>query len=87
MSKFFNYVSALLVTSLCSVVHGIGQEIDLAADKIPDSLLKKAAAVVRYEKEVFEVTDLDRASYKIHKIVTILNQRANHYLVFQIYGY
>src|SRR5688500_8378935 len=86
MFKSLKY--ALLVISIISLgaSPAISQEIDLASDKIPDSLLKGADVVIRYEKQILEVTDLDRASYKVHKIVTVLNERGKSYLVYQHWG-
>ena len=80
-----NLITVFVSLILCST-SGVGQEIDLAVDKIPDSLSKNAVAVVRYENEIFEVTDLDRASYKVHRIVTILNERGAENLVFAHYS-
>ncbi|RYG00175.1 MAG: DUF3857 domain-containing protein, partial [Chitinophagaceae bacterium] len=62
------------------------QEMDLAADKIPDSLKKNADAVSRLDKTVFQVYDIDRASYKTREIITVLNQNGRGHLVFQFEG-
>jgi hypothetical protein len=86
MSKSIAYLAALFLTTAFSAGNCFSQEIDLAADKIPDSLIKNATAVVRYEKEIFEVTDIDRASHKVHNITTILNERGRGHLVFQSFS-
>ncbi len=62
------------------------QDIDLNVKNIPDSLLKQATVVTRYEKEVFEVNGVDRATYQVHTINTVLNEVAASYLMFQHYG-
>ncbi|RYY27539.1 MAG: DUF3857 domain-containing protein [Chitinophagaceae bacterium] len=86
MSKLIIFVTAILLGAVCTGYDCRGQEFDLAADKIPDSLVKNAVSILRFEKKVFEVTDLDQAIYKIHNAVTILNERGSRYQLFQHYG-
>ncbi len=53
---------------------------------IPDSLKKNADAVIRLENEVFEVTKMDRATYKEQQVVTILSEKGEKYLQFKQYS-
>jgi hypothetical protein len=74
-----------ITAALCAFLFataGISQEMDLSVDKIPDSLKKNASIVVRYEKEVFEVSAVDRAVYSIHEIATVLNESGRGKLQF-----
>ena len=87
MLKSFASLITIAFSTVFSITVCLGQEMDLAVDKIPDSLKKDAYVVTRYEKEVFEVTSIERASYRVHSIVTILNERGSDELVFQHYGH
>src|SRR5687768_5594911 len=81
MRKFlFTCISAL------TVLTSLAQEMDLNVKNIPDSLLKNATVVTRYDKRVFEVTAPDRANHQVHTINTILNEVAAGELVFQHMG-
>ncbi len=62
------------------------QEIDLHVKNIPDSLRENATAVTRYEKNVFEVTAVDKANYQVHYITTVLAEVADHHLTFQFFS-
>jgi hypothetical protein len=83
MSKILLNLVVTLSALLFTIKPGLAQETDLASDKIPDSLLKDAVAVTRYEKELFEITDIGKASHKVHRIVTVLNERGSSELIFQ----
>jgi hypothetical protein len=43
---------------------------DLSA--VPDNIKKNASVIKRSEEIVFEVKDIDNASYKVHQVLTIL---------------
>src|SRR5689334_18239968 len=86
MRNNFSYVALILIKLVFAATSSLAQEIDLASDKIPDSLLKDADVVNRYENHLFEVSDIERATYKVHKIVTIMNERGRSELMFQHYG-
>lgn len=50
---------------------------------IPDAIKKNANVVKRYEHTFFEITDIDRAYLKVHKIYTVMNENGADELVFQ----
>lgn len=54
--------------------------------QIPDSLKKNAHAVVRVDDESFTVYSPSRALYKVHEVVTILDQAGNSWLEFGSYS-
>ncbi len=76
----------ILITLLTIATGVLSQELDLNVKHIPDSLLERAMVVTRYEKKVFEVTAIDRASFQVHTINTVLSEAASDYLVFQFSG-
>lgn len=49
---------------------------------IPDSLLKDAGVVTRFESRVFDIDATDDASYKFHGIYTVLSERGKRALFF-----
>jgi hypothetical protein len=55
-----------------------------SASTIPDSLLENADKVLRAEQEEFEVSDIDHARIKVHKVITILKERGKGALKFGI---
>jgi transglutaminase-like putative cysteine protease len=52
---------------------------------VPDAVKKDADVIKRFEDIVFEVTDIDRASYKVHKMLTIQNEKGKSELLFNEY--
>jgi transglutaminase-like putative cysteine protease len=64
----------------------IAQKNNFDASLIADSLKKNADAVVRLENKVFEVTKMDRATYKEQQVITILSEKGNKYLNFKEYS-
>ena len=53
---------------------------------IPDSLKKGAYAVVRENSEVFTQSDINHATYKVTKVVTILSNQGDDFAHFTLYG-
>lgn len=49
------------------------------AKSIPAELLKDATAVVRLDNGYFEIEKLDRATFKKHTVITILDESADHF--------
>ncbi len=49
---------------------------------IPDAIKKNANVVKRYENTFFEITDIDRAYLKVHKIFTVMNENGADELLF-----
>ncbi|HEX6430954.1 MAG TPA: DUF3857 and transglutaminase domain-containing protein [Niastella sp.] len=52
---------------------------------VPEPVKKDADVIKRYEEIVFEVTDIDRASYKVHKMLTIRNEKGKSELSYSTY--
>lgn len=50
-----------------------------AISEIPDNLLKKAKAIIRYSSREFEIKSINNATYKIKKAITILKENADSY--------
>lgn len=73
--KTFVSAIVLLVTSLY-LKAGDGE---YAVFKIDSTLRKKANAVKRFEEIRFEVVDLDKAKYYHKYVVTILNEKGDHF--------
>lgn len=74
-----------IIAALCST-WGLQAQIasfDLAS--VPETVKKDADVIKRLEDIVFEVTDIDRASYKVHKILTIQNEKGKSELLFNEY--
>ena len=46
---------------------------------IPEELLKDATAVIRLDNGSFEIEKLERANFKKHMVITILDERADHF--------
>lgn len=75
---------------LCLCVHLFSfalysQQIKYDFASIPDSLKKDAWVVKRYENTSFEVSDIDRASIKIHQVYTVLHKNGAKALQFSEY--
>jgi len=65
----------------------IAQPTSYDATTIPEALKKNASVVKRYENQVFEITDIDRAKLSIHQVYTVLNENGRHILNFAEYSY
>lgn len=74
-------ITVLLFGLLVFVTAGFSQ-ITYSAESIPESLMLGANVVKRSEEISFEVTDVDRAIYKVHKVITVLNKVAEGSLFF-----
>ncbi len=73
---------------MCGVSYLNAQEklrIDLAALLIPDSLTSRADAVVRFDRTTVDYLSIDKCKVVREVAITVLNQRAEHYLVFREY--
>jgi hypothetical protein len=53
------------------------------ASTIPQELKKNASSVKREERIEFEVKSISRAVYKIHRVITVLNEDGKDRLIFQ----
>ena len=64
--------------------HAQNKPFDTSA--IPEELKKNAYSVIREERIVFEVKSMGKAAYKVHKVVTVLNENGKDELQFQAYS-
>jgi hypothetical protein len=60
----------------------MAQQRDYNVNLIPDSLKKNADAVIRYREINFTVKDIDRATYTVTEVITILSEEASQYANF-----
>lgn len=76
----------LIVTSLCFTWTMQAQVTTLyALSSMPDIVKKDADIIKRYENIEFEVKDINRSSYTVHQIVTVMNERGKSALQFAVY--
>ncbi len=77
---FFFFFSILICHS-----PAITQNISYDLSSISEAVKKNASVIKRYENIVFEVTDLDRASLQVHKVITVMNEDGKSALSFSVY--
>src|SRR5690349_6972207 len=58
---------------------------EYAVSKIPQTLLKNADAVLRFEEMRFEIVQLREAIQTYRYVITILNENADHWAAFSEY--
>lgn len=76
----------LIVASLCITWSMRAQVTTLyALSSMPDIVKKDADIIKRYENIEFEVKDIDRSSYTVHQIVTVMNEKGKKALYFAEY--
>lgn len=49
---------------------------------VPDALRKNAHSVIREETEVFEIKSIDKAYYRVHELITVLDENDKNKLNF-----
>ena len=81
MKKYLLLIPLLFVLS---GMHAQNKIFDAAS--IPEELRKNAYSVVRDEHIEFEVKSVDKAVYKVHRVVTVLNENGKDQLQFQEYS-
>ncbi len=64
------------------LVSGYAQNKIFDVNSIPENLKKNACSVIREERISFEVTSIDKATYKVHRVVTVLNENGKDELEF-----
>ena len=74
--------SGLIFLSSISLLAGDG---DYAVSKISPSLLKNANAVLRFEEMRFEIVSTKETKLKNHYVITILNEKGDHWAEFSEY--
>lgn len=67
---------------VCIMSQVIAQSGNFPVAFIPDSMKKNASSVLRDERIEFEVKSIDKASYNIHKVITVLNESGKDQLLF-----
>jgi hypothetical protein len=72
----------LIILALCSTWSLKAQVTSYDLSSVPEPVKKDADVIKRYEDIVFEVTDIDRASYKVHKMLTVQNEKGKSALSF-----
>lgn len=75
----------LLIFSICTLLANGQDKPQYAVSLIPDSLKKDVNSVIREHKEVLEVKRPGRGKQEVKRVVTVLNDKADRYLVFVEY--
>lgn len=70
------------VFAFTAVLSSFAQNKIYDASSIPAELKKNAHSVIREEKLSFDVKSVNRATYKVHKVVTVLNENGKDELDF-----
>jgi hypothetical protein len=78
MRRLIILCSAALFFATLSTAQTISY--DLA--NVPEAVKKNASVIKQYENILFEVTDIDRASLSVHKILTVVNEEGKRALSF-----
>lgn len=73
---------SLLLTFLCFLCTGFAQLKQYDASLIPAELKKNAYSVKREEQMSLEVKSINKASYRIHQVITVLDEKGRDELVF-----
>lgn len=76
-------IVSLILLSMTSLASDLPQS-TYVGTAIPDSLLKNANAVVRYEKSVFTVKSVRKAIHSVRRVVTVLNPRGREFGEFML---
>ena len=71
--------------AVCCVFQVNAQQIRYDAASIPAKLREKAHVVKRFENITFEVKDVDRAVYTVHRVLTVLDELGESELNFVEY--
>lgn len=72
-------IAALLLAGLPSVA----QNINYALSAVAEPVKKNAHTITRYENQVYEITELDKATHNVHRVETIIDSKGKSSLVFQ----
>ncbi|MEP7142497.1 MAG: DUF3857 domain-containing protein [Ferruginibacter sp.] len=64
------------------LLNGYGQNKIYDASPIPEDMKKNAYSVIREERIEFEIKSVNKAVYKVHSVVTILNENGKDELAF-----
>ncbi len=72
----------ILISLFISPITVFSQPASMDVSTIPEAIKKNASVVKRYENIVFEVTDVDRATYNVHEILTVFSEAGKRALTF-----
>lgn len=75
----------LIIIAACIACSLPAQITSYDLSSVPEAVKKDADVIKRFEDIFFEVTDIDRASLKMHQIYTILNEDGKYVLNFYQY--
>src|ERR1044072_3259506 len=77
----------LLILASLFVTRGLQAQVTTlyALSSMPDIVKKDADIIKRYENIEFEVKDIDRSSYTVHQIITVMNEKGKSALHFAEY--
>ena len=82
-NKYFEMKKCLLIImAVCFTWSLKAQVTSYDLSSVPEPVKKDADVIKRFEDIVFEVTDIDRASYKVHKMLTVKNEKGKSALSF-----
>jgi hypothetical protein len=76
--------SLLLIALVAAYYASMAQITSYDLSTVPENVKKNASVIKRYENNVFEALDIERASLKMHKIVTIVDKKGEEALLFRI---
>lgn len=78
----------IIIAALLLLVAGpvLAQSISYVLSSVSEPVRRNAHVVTRYKSQVFEVTDIDRASLTVHDVTTIVDGEGRHALKFQEYS-
>jgi transglutaminase-like putative cysteine protease len=65
----------VIVIAMLAAMPAIAQNISYVLSSVSEPVKKNAHVITRYENQAFEVTDLDRATINVHRVVTIVDAR------------
>jgi Domain of Unknown Function with PDB structure (DUF3857)/Transglutaminase-like superfamily len=54
--------------------------------RIPDSVRKNASVIKQYERQYFEITDVEHSSFEVQQVYTIMGEEGKGRLVFQLFS-
>lgn len=77
------YLLMVLFCSFCTVPLANAQDYNVAS--ISEDLKKDAVSVVRDHSAVFTQLDVNNAVYKVHRVVTVLNEKGDGHAAFSSY--
>lgn len=75
----------IIFLSWCFTSNISAQKINYDAASIPENLKAGADVVKRFERREFVVADVDKASLKVHEVMTVLKEEGRSALIFNEY--